>query len=230
MIKVYKLFRGYWILFEKREYLINYLAGHNRTDGYVYYNSILDLVGVNDGDTYSTREYKYIGDELKIIYNKENRPYRIYDCNNISMYNKDFINEVLESEYSLDIHNEWVRSSYNKKNKVNIRAEFRKDPVPCRRGKRKRRCLRRMRTYQEIRETSYKEVEGFTRKSRGKKLPTVWDDMVRHIEKNWKSQGKYKKQWEKKQLQRDIRKYGRVYVIKEDKECEAYDDYLEDIV
>lgn len=72
------------------------------------------------------------------------------------------------------------------------------------------RCIK---TTNEMKQTSNKEMRDFTRSSRGKNLPSSWDDIFRGHDKGWKSQRKNKYQWENKVKLKIKHSYGKnVYV------------------
>ena len=69
------------------------------------------------------------------------------------------------------------------------RRAYRHDPVPGTGGRGHYRCLRRIRTTQEIKANAQARLEGEP-PVRGHRLnlPTRWDDPMRHVEHNWKRQ------------------------------------------
>ena len=76
--------------------------------------------------------------------------------------------------------------------------KYRCDPVPNVHKRSHGHYYRNFSYAREMRLVSDPDISKLVRPSRNiKNLPTPWDlEKVRCIEKNWKSQGKYKRQWE----------------------------------
>lgn len=195
------------IEFYTREQLVNYISKFNEHAGTEFINAILDNTGVNDNDMRNV--YHWPTSTTPSYTSVEQRRCRILDPYGHNIYNKAFVMEVSNHHYSEEIRAEWWEQHKEKnadttKNKWSrwslpdkCYPEFRRGPVPYIHKRRSYCFFRGIRTYNEIKQTTDPEYKEFTRKSRGKNLPTAWDDHVRDWrDDGWKSQGKHKHQWE----------------------------------
>ena len=122
-------------------------------------------------------------------------------------WNHLLLNDLKCYQYREDINQEWQKYSsrgkkvfYSKWSAVSTCAKYRLDPVPHTGIHHHYNWLRNPRTTQEIRLSCDTEYKDFVRKSRGKHLPSAWDDIpvASNRDTSWKTCTKNCHQWENK--------------------------------
>lgn len=144
---------------------------------------------------YPIPEYGYILRDIKIV-----------DEYNNNVFNHQLIDDLKKYEFREDIEREHqlyinLDKKPNYSRFCNIPDyKFRSDPVPYTGHRNYRSCWRHPRTTQEKRKSCDLEYKNFYRKSRGKNLPSVWDDLDRssNCDISWKNCTKNRHQWENK--------------------------------
>lgn len=219
---MYRVFDGNtWREFSKYSYLLNWLSMYNVAWGN-YRNTFLNRVGVNPGDTYYAG---FMGEDSTFV-GYLTRAYRIQDEYGNNLYCEKLVQDVLTYHYSKDEYIEWNNEVWSRRHREDY-PEFRRGPWPYIHHPRKMSIYRNIRTMNEKRQTTGKEVERFSRGTRGKNLPSCWDEVAREWRnKGWKAQGKARHQWENKTKLRSWSRYGKgLYVYKgEYKEHTDFED------
>lgn len=203
---MYKVFDGAkWIEFASREKLVNWLAAYNMPG--MKRNTFLEHVGINDGDM-RHNVYFYAG---LVEHEWSERMYRIVDENGRSLYDKEFIREVLEHTPNKEIERQWREDNRAQQGKTQYYSgkyhrlpesaypEFRRGPVPYIHGRYKfGGVYRHIKTTNERRATCNDESRPFNRARRAFNLPDLWYDEPLRDWRNsgWKKQGRNKRQWE----------------------------------
>lgn len=191
-------------LYSKDE-LVNFIAHCYK---YTYYDEIY----------YNNKRYVWSRIDNSFISNcavalKElNNPYRyiIYDNFNriINIHNlkkdalKYFNSMVRNKDFPWNIGDRFLnnaskkRKKYNKYHNYSDNYEYRKDPVPYTHKWRGGPYQRGPRTAKIVRMYKNPEYKEFNRGS-VTMVPTWWDDKRRTVQRSWKSQSKFRHQWEK---------------------------------
>ena len=220
---MYKVFDGKnWIEFDNYKELVNWLAQFNVRTVMKKFNTFLQKVGHNDNDIcYVTvrdvGNYFWIGDHYypKYVTKAEKRDHRILDDAGNSLYNNQFVKEVLNTEHNKEqMYAYFRRRNKGKKDKNNYRKkfyipdsaypEFRRGPWPYIHVNHYRYPFRYIHTTNERRMTCCKEAEPFNRAKRAYNLPDLWFDEPLRDWRNrgWKNQSKNRHQWENKVKQK----------------------------
>ena len=176
--------------------LLNYISSFSHYTISGYRNYFLEHVGGNDKDLMldlGSNPPEYI-----------RRPYRIQNESGANLYCKSLIYDVKKHSYNQYIAKARIEKSYldnqsksYKYRSKSKRGKFRDGPWPTIGHKFCYRWFRRIRTTNERRHYYDDNVASLTRASRGKNLPDTWDEITRdYHDKGWKSQCKYKHQWE----------------------------------
>lgn len=218
MYKVYISKDNTWEYFSNYTFLINWLSKYNNYFYSTVTNKFLAHTGNNDNDTVYTGYWDADGHHVE--YNE--RKNRILNSDGISIYNKELIDAVTHWEFNAQVNRQWYLEAKNAKEVeyYSIRSygripdsaypQFRSGPWPFVHKRARYRVYRKIKTTNEIRQTSPVEYKEFTRQSRGKNLVTEWDDPVRDWRnKGWKQQGKNKHQWEHAVKTRTKHKFGK---------------------
>ena len=194
---MYYVFDGKnWYCFGEYKYLINWLAKFNIHFGSEVNNSFLNYVGNCDNDTCL--------DCTSIFREYVKRNHRILNEDYNSIYDALLVKDVLNWKHDPKLHLEWIYSRGGQKKlswrgllRYNDYPDFRNGPWPftgCHKGGS---GFRHFRTTNEIRQSADPEYKKFNRGSRGKHLPTEWDDVSRDWRNDgWKHQSKDRYQWE----------------------------------
>lgn len=214
---MYKIYDGKeWYEFESYQEMVNYLSQFNVDKTY---NSFLSLVGNNENDCCYARVYTgwYNFNIVKI-----QRDHRILLDNN-SIYDRNLVNDVLNHVCNKDEAYKSIRRNRKNKNKAKkyysrwgfipstAYPDFRMGPWPFIHKHKGGSCYRKIKTFNEIKQTTDPEYyDEFTRKSRGKHLPTIWDDPIEDWRNHgWKASTRCRKQWEPRVINKTKRLYGK---------------------
>lgn len=171
-VLIYVARHGYWNWYEKK-----------------YHNSFFDDYNCTGKDTVITERVSVGGIErYKIL-----RTYLIFDNQSRIIDVRDYKELILKHE------EEWEKICNPSKRMILYQKslpEFRNGPVPGT-GRHKHYFNYRLpKTRNEMRKNTDAEYREYTRAKR-RHLPNSYDDIYVYRERNWKSQGKYKKQWQK---------------------------------
>lgn len=112
----------------------------------------------------------------------------------------DYIDEVLKISEGIKNKRAIASKKYEHERKLMNIYEFRKDPVPGVHNYNNRHrgdWYRHPKTTGAKRKGFYKDEEYTFKDNKVKQLPNVYDDIVRHKDKSWKTSCKIKKQWMK---------------------------------
>lgn len=193
------------------ENLVNYLSRYNCSDGT---NWILDLIrdGIEDF-TYKRDVYITPNGTVGTRIIRRIKPYELLGKHGVNMMNDQLRLDVLNHAY-FSKKREASKKRRRYEDKAN-RSVFRRGPVNnIRKWRGGGGYYRMYRCYGALRDAADPENKEFIRKSRSiSNLPDSWsDERYRDSERNWKSQGRYHKQWEKGVATRN--KKSKSYVIK----------------
>lgn len=241
---MYYVFNGRnWINFENYEFLINWLSQHNMRCGSVVENQFLEKVGNSENDCYLAKihyQSTFAIYGVSIIREYMPREYRILNEDYVSIYDELLVKDVKNWVYSDDVFKRWLATKRHNSYRVhNGRLylgdkqfpEFRNGPWPyvrCRRGGGG--WYRRIKTTNERRQSADPEYKQFNRGSRGKNLPSAWDDVGRDWrDDGWKSQGKNRHQWEHGVKTKAKHKHGKGLYVSKVNIKRAWDWNLDDI-
>lgn len=197
---MYEFFDGKNTLtFDTRFDLINYLSKDNNRVGNHVTNFTLNYIGNNDNDVFYTGR---IGDMFGSYHPRICR----VTCEGRSIFDKNFIREVLNHTFDDKAFSRWRRSrgKYNKYYQKwgfipdSAFPDFRSGPWPYIHSRHNYKVYRLIRTTNELRQSADPEYKDFVRKSRGKNLPNSFMDEPLRDWRNtgWKRQGHNKHQWE----------------------------------
>lgn len=175
------------------------------------YKYILNLNPITGG-YYCSRLINYFISNCTTVLKELNNPYRyiIYDNYNriINVHNfeqealKHFNSIIKNKDFPWNIGNRFLdnvnkkRKKYSKYHDYFDNYEYRKDPVPYTHKWRGGPSQRAPRTAKIIRMYGNPEYKDFNRGS-ASMVPTWWDDRRRTVQRSWKSQSKFRHQWEK---------------------------------
>ena len=183
-----------------REELISRIARTTKSDGS---NDILDNLSEDMSETEC--KFTYLKSNSRFLDGYYDYKYIYYIArvkgNAIIRINiSSIINEINEKIIIVNKNYEAKRRKYAHERKLKNIYEFRKDPVPgihnynnCHRGT----FYRYPTTTKSIRDSVYEDEEYKFIDTKAKKLPNVYDDIVRHNDKCWKTSYKCRKQWQK---------------------------------
>lgn len=200
---MYEVFNGTkWLRFDSYYELLTYLSNFNVNYGNVKSNTFLDEVGCNDNDTYFLG-FGAGGSDLYMP-----RRFRIViDGRMVSAaeIRKDVLNFRYDDKKYLEImrKNRGYKPMYYAKWGYipdSAYPEFRRGPWPYIHNRHNYKVYRHIHTYNELKSTTDPDYLEFTRKSRGKNLPTLFMDEPLRDWRNtgWKRQGHNRHQWELK--------------------------------
>ena len=204
--------------FKTYKELLNYLSRFNQFIGTDFYNTFFENTAGNANDTKRVC-VKLMNYENSLLEPRTNRI--LNDCG-ANIYSKKLVNDVMNWKYNDAEYKNWYNNEIKKKRKnrvthrfpVETYPEFRRGPWP-RIHKRFRYCyFRNIKTFNEIKNSYNEDNKGLIRGSRGKNLPTSWDEIcVDWRNHGWKSQKKCKHQWEHKVIEKTKHEYGnKIYV------------------
>lgn len=199
-----------------RDELVDFIAHcYSITDSFYnegrIYKYILNLNPIIGG-YYCSRLINYFISNCTTVLKELNNPYRyiIYDNYNriINVHNfeqealKHFNSIIKNKDFPWNIGNRFLdnvnkkRKKYSKYHDYSDNYEYRKDPVPYTHKWRGGPSQRAPRTAKIIRMYGNPEYKDFNR-GFASMVPTWWDDRRRTVQRSWKSQSKFRHQWEK---------------------------------
>lgn len=223
---MYKVFNGKsWLYFKDYIQLINFLSKSNYRFGSEVTNPLLDLIGNNPNDKVRVR----VNHSTTFYYEMLNRDHRIVGENDISIYDRNLVNDVHNWQFDPIIEKQtfaFRRELCEKDHKCTYYSDrfgtlprsawpnFRNGPVPYIHKRGRYSVYRAVRTTNEKRLSADPETMKYNRGSRGKNLPDIWDDQIRDWRNHgWKRQGKNRHQWEKGFKTKTKHQYGKgIYV------------------
>lgn len=227
--------------FETYTELVNYLSKHN-IRGIGLENTVFDKVKVCDGDVYYHYSWSSTDKQTTGYYP---RNIRIVNEDGNNIYDRKLIRDVTCWEYNDDIERKRLGRLYKEKRKTyysgrfgripeSAYPSFRRGPWPFVHKPSGGNYYRHPKTTNEKRLSADADYLMFNRGSRGKNLPSLWDDVCREWRnKNWKRQGKHRYQWENGVESREkhaqhTNVYVEEYVDKRYIPIEEYEDLTEE--
>lgn len=186
---------------DSKQELINWLAYRQSLEKSWlendYNNRYLNYLNMTFEDKYFVCDFRESG-YLK-------REYMVLDGYDRIIDIRCFYKEILEvaikesnKPYRYNRGTWYISTMQRKVGKGYKGAKFRQEPIPYISNRGRYTNYRQIRTTNEIRQNSDKEIQEYIRPSRRKNsFPDYWDEISRHNEKSWKYQTKNKKQWMK---------------------------------
>lgn len=180
--------------------LIKHIAWMTESDGS---NAILDNLSMDMSETRCEFTFVKSNNQFVRDYFEYKRIYFIGKLDGNASKRIDV--ESIIDELNIEIikankAREASRKKREHEKKLMSNYEFRKDPVPgihnynnCHRGD----TYRHPHTTKSRRNNYYEDEYGKFEDKKTKSLPNVWDDLVRHRDKSWKTSCKIKRQWMK---------------------------------
>lgn len=182
--------------------LIYKIARFTKSDGS---NAILDNLSLDMSETEC--KYTYTKSSSRFLdgyYNYQHIYYIAKEKGNkiIRIDESSLMAEINEKNIVINKKSETRKKEYVHKRTLNDNYKFRKGPVPgihnynnCHRGDTYRHPI----TTKSIRNSIYRDEKYNFVDTKAKNLPKVYDDLIRHKDKCWKTSFKCKKQWQKHQ-------------------------------
>lgn len=242
---MYRTFDGkVWREFRTYNELLNYLSIFNRTVGTEFYNSFFENVAGNDNDeTYKMERVGWLYPHYTSTVVK--RTYKIVNEFNCNLYCKKLISDVRNWEYNDSMWKAWENAFREKKRTEkgwkyysrwgsipdSAYPELRRGPWPFIHHTSGYHFFRHVHTYSEMKQAMDEDAKPFIRGSRGKHLPSAWDDITRDWrDKGWKSQNKDKHQWEHKVKEKVKHKYGKNTYVGSEYNKKCWNDNDEELI
>lgn len=218
-MKYYIIYPEKTLEFENYKQLVNYLLKDTTPSWYtckhrLMHETLEERIKICDSDTYRgivSTNRKYINSLHRFVdfydYGYIPRDVYVVDEFGNNAWNHLLLNDLKCYQYREDINLEWKKYiNRNKKVKHSrwsmslTSVKFRCDPVPMTGVHHHYNWLRNPHTTQEIRLSCDTEYKDFVRKSRGKHLPSSWDDIpvASNSDISWKRCTKNRHQWENK--------------------------------
>ena len=177
---------------ESYDRLVNFLSSRNGSE-YKYGNAILAEARKNDENELITIKITDCDGNTREVEVPKTYKYEIRDSHGKIVFNQKLIDDVVNHKYV------WrYKNKYRKYKSAYKGVRFRVDPVPFVHHIGGGGYYRNISYGQAKRLAADPETAKFNRPSRNlRNLPDVYDlEPVRDCERNWKSQGKCRKQWE----------------------------------
>ena len=137
-----------------------------------------------------------------IIYDNYNRVINIHNFEQEALKRFNFLRNNKKEDFPWNFGTRFLdniskkKKKYNKYHNYSDNYEYRKDPVPYTHKYRGGPYQRGPRTAKIVRMYGNPEYKRFNRGS-VTMVPTWWDDRCRTVQRSWKSQFKFRHQWEK---------------------------------